>query len=61
MTEKEKKRLNELEQNAIDNYFASGNFNVYEWLEDDETVEYCLLYNMQFEKVDFNCVCGKHD
>lgn len=58
MTEKQIKRLEELERTAMDAYLDNTNFTVAEWLDDKDQKEYCELYNLQFTEK--NCVCGCH-
>jgi succinate dehydrogenase flavin-adding protein (antitoxin of CptAB toxin-antitoxin module) len=58
MTKKQMARLEQLENEAIDRYLDKSNWDLCEWLSDKERVEYCKLYNMQYEEK--NCVCGQH-
>jgi hypothetical protein len=43
LTDKEFKRLVELEEKATTNYLERSDFNPSEWLDDEESEEYSLL------------------
>ena len=43
LTDKEFKRLAELEEKATTNYLERSDFNPSDWLDDEESEEYSLL------------------
>ena len=60
MTKAQKDRLQELEEQATADYLSDTDFDVADYLDEKEGIEFCKLYNMQFAKAAKCCRCGTH-